>query len=94
MSEPFILDRVENPHPVMRDRALNLRRIAALGGGSVETFMQWQGYLWCMSDATGLDAEEINAWLDKYDDVDTDALSHKEATPPPALSQRVEIKRR
>lgn len=62
----FVLDRTENPHPRMRDHALQLRRTARVSGDHVIA-AQWLGYLEAMCDATGESSEAINGWLDRFD---------------------------
>lgn len=68
MTDPFVLDRTENPHPRMREHALMLRRSARVSGDSI-VGATWLGYLDAMCDATGESAADINAWLDRYDDL-------------------------
>jgi len=73
----FTLDRVDNPHPRMRRRALELRTRARLTGAHVAqasphalaqmlaVLVQWHSYREAMCDATGCTAAEIDAWLDR-----------------------------
>jgi malonyl CoA-acyl carrier protein transacylase len=64
--EPFVLDRVENPHPRMLAAALELRRRAHLVGMAGAAADRWRGYLDAMCDATGETPEAIEAWLDRH----------------------------
>lgn len=64
----FSLDLTTNPHPVMRERALGLRRLARMAPREPLVYLRWQGYLEAMCDATGEKPQDINAWLDRYDD--------------------------
>lgn len=54
--EPFVLERVENPHPKMLAGALEARA----GGGPF-----WDGYLRAMADATGEAEEALIAWMER-----------------------------
>lgn len=55
MSE-FVLEMVENPHPVMLAGA----RVAQERGGDF-----WAGYLQAMADATGETDEALIAWMER-----------------------------
>lgn len=76
----FVLDEVDNPHPRMLERALNLRRIARSAPSEPLVFLPWQGYLDCMCDATGETPEAINAWLDSHDPLPNPLVTHREPT--------------
>lgn len=52
----FVLERVENPHPVMLAGA---RAARELGGD------YWRGYLQAMADATGESHEALIAWMER-----------------------------
>lgn len=67
VTDQFVLDRVENPHPRMREHALQLRRAARAANDPVLGAM-WLGYLEAMCDATGETSDAMNAWLDQHDD--------------------------
>jgi hypothetical protein len=54
----FSLDQVDNPHPLMLNRALDLRR----QGGPL-----WYGYQLAMCDAVSCSPDQVNAWLDRHD---------------------------
>lgn len=69
----FVLDADENPHPRMREHALQLRRSAKASDDPILGAM-WLGYLDCMCDATGWNAETAHAWLDSHDDFDPAAI--------------------
>jgi hypothetical protein len=58
--EPFVLERTENPHPVMLRGAWEARR-----DGPVAF---WLGYLAAMCDATGESETEIIAWMERMGD--------------------------
>lgn len=53
-SAPFVLDRVENPHPKMLAAAIARREA-------------WRSYLAAMCDATGETPEAIEAWMDRME---------------------------
>lgn len=53
---PFVLERVENPHPKMLAGALEAR---AAGGP------YWDGYLRAMADATGEPEDALIAWMER-----------------------------
>src|SRR5436309_3349794 len=91
--ETFVLDRDENPHPRLREHALMLRRAARATDDPI-VGAAWLGYLDCMCDATGWNAETAHAWLDSHDDFDADAIGHKDAATPPAVAQCVAMPRR
>ena len=73
----FTLDRVENPHPRMRQRALELRTRARITTEHIRhaspaslsqmlaVLVQWHAYREAMCDATGCTPTEIDAWLDR-----------------------------
>jgi len=70
---PFVLDRVENPHPRMLAAALQLRAAAAGtydGRPTTEARTavraEWRGYLRAMADATGCSPADLEAWLDRH----------------------------
>lgn len=68
--EPFVLDRVENPHPRMLAGALRARRVARELGhdpNGLGFVAFWDGYLSAMEDATGCPAQELVAWLDRHE---------------------------
>jgi hypothetical protein len=54
--EVFVLEMVENPHPVMLAGA----RVARQEGGDY-----WRGYLQAMADATGEPHEALIAWMER-----------------------------
>lgn len=54
--QAFVLDRTENPHPVMLQGA----KAARDAGGAY-----WQGYMRAMADATGCDPSDLEAWMDR-----------------------------
>lgn len=64
-SEPFVLDRAENPHPRMLREALYYRSIQH---DSTSAAALWYGYLIAMCGATGCTPAELNAWLDSHPD--------------------------
>lgn len=88
--EVFVLDRVKNVHEKMTQRAVYFRRVARAAPAEFGEF--YQGYMACMCDATGLTSLDIDGYLDRNDDLDTDAIGHKEARTPPSVAQRVEIR--
>jgi hypothetical protein len=55
-SDEFVLDRVENPHPLMLRKALESRR----QGGD-----HWRGFMDAMSAATGEPPDALEAWMDR-----------------------------
>src|SRR5262245_13204369 len=75
--QPFALDHVDNPHPRMRQRALELRTRAKLVTRNIKTastldlaaqlsvLVEWQTYREAMCDATGCTPAQIEAWLDR-----------------------------
>ena len=85
--------RDKRPHPRMREHALMLRRAARATDDPLVGAL-WLGYTDCACDWTGWNAEMWNAWLDSHDDFDPEAIGHKDATTPPAVAQRVELRRR
>ena len=60
--EPFVLDRVENPHPRMLAGALKAR---GASGDSAEARAYWDGYMAAMADATGEPVADLEAWMDR-----------------------------
>lgn len=72
-STAFALDRVENPHPVMLTRALQFRRAAHAADDPIAVGF-WLGYRDAMCDATGCTSLEIEAWMDRHDTTDVDAM--------------------
>jgi hypothetical protein len=66
MSDPFVLELAENPHPAMMLRALAIRASARAAPDHV-TAMFWSGYLDAMCDATGETPDAINQWLDDHE---------------------------
>jgi hypothetical protein len=79
--EPFVLDRVENPHPRMLAGALEARAAALAtrgwpGEGSAHTRGVWLGYLRAMADATGCDPDELEAWMDRHDTTPGPVVDH------------------
>lgn len=80
MSEaPFVLERTENPHPLMLSEALKARSEAIRGGRTAYFF--WRGYLAAMADATGEKAEDIERWMDRNAPEPPDSLSTGGRTP-------------
>lgn len=75
--EVFVLELAENPHPAMLDLALRARRLAKLSPGEPVLYRYWQGVLDAMCAATGESPEDMNAWLDRHDDVDLSKLASK-----------------
>lgn len=53
----FILDDIDNPHPVMLAGAFQARR----SGGDY-----WAGYMAAMADATGCTLLDLEAWMDRH----------------------------
>lgn len=62
---PFVLDRVENPHPDMLGDALRTRARARNRPWDPETAAEWRGYLRAMCFATGCEPAEIEGWMDR-----------------------------
>lgn len=99
MSEPFVLDAEDNPHPRMKEKALALRAVARLCPlpPTVPTHelmrAWWLGYLDCMSDATGLPAVAIEAWLNSHEQPDLTGYRAANETESDALpSQPVNVR--
>ncbi len=61
----FVLDKTENPHPVMLAGAIEARRTARALGGE-RALHYWAGYIKAMCDATGETPEAINRWIDRH----------------------------
>lgn len=81
MAEPFILDLESNPHDKMLDGAIRARRLAHLAPSEPQVYRYWQGYLDAMCDATGLNPEEVEAWVAHHDDFDPAAIGTSVAAP-------------
>lgn len=64
MSEPFSLDKTENPHPAMLKRALKLRARTRVTHSPSDGHI-WHGYLLAMCDATGESPLAIQEWMDR-----------------------------
>jgi hypothetical protein len=62
---PFVLNRAENPHPRMLRAALRYRASANAPGAQAPAIYRWWGYLDAMVDATGCEAAELEAWMDR-----------------------------
>jgi hypothetical protein len=67
MTELFVLDRDENPHPVLLVKALQYRRAARVHEGDSILGALWLGYREAMCDATGLPSLDIEAWMDGHE---------------------------
>lgn len=71
MSDDFVLDKADNPHPRMlagarraRSRASDLAHAGSdTDAAHVAGF--WDGYLAAMADATGCDPADLEAWMDR-----------------------------
>lgn len=57
MEKVFVLDHIDNPHPVMLAGALGARAHAG---------PYWYGYLAAMVAATGCTEADIEAWMDRH----------------------------
>lgn len=64
MTDDFMLDRAENPHPRLLAGALRARDAATREGSGGAT-IYWHGYLDAMADATGESTDALNAWMDR-----------------------------
>lgn len=63
--EPFVLERAENPHPVMLVGARAARARADSCFATPVDRAYWTGYLQAMADATGESPEALVAWMDR-----------------------------
>lgn len=63
--EPFVLERTENPHPVMLAGALAARAAADSRFATPDDRAYWAGYLRAMVDATGETAVAIITWMER-----------------------------
>lgn len=64
-SEPFALDRIENPHPDLLDDALRTRARARNRPWDEVTAAEWRGLLRGMARATGCTEPDIETWMDR-----------------------------
>jgi hypothetical protein len=66
--ETFVLERTENPHPVMLAGALKARQAMRDSNRSNSVEHQfWLGYLTAMADATGCEWDDLEAWMDRME---------------------------
>lgn len=66
MTEDFVLDRTENPHPKMLAEAWKLRERQ---GQDAYCFGMWQGFLRAMAAATGESEAALLMWMDRNREV-------------------------
>jgi nucleoside 2-deoxyribosyltransferase len=65
MTDPFVLDHGDNPHPRMLTEALELRADARRNVVGPARF-RWEGGLQMMAAATGETPQAIEAWMDSH----------------------------
>lgn len=75
------------------DAAVRSRRLAHQTPEPI-VWRHWDGMLELLTHLLGASSADVDAWVAAHDDFDASTLSHKEATVPPAITHRVEIKRR